>query len=170
MEDLQKFTSEKKVYYTITGKTDGFGSQYQAIMSGIAYCYYNNYEYIHTPIIKMEHLLDTEVDKINKFIGIESDNSISEKILEEQKEIILNKNYNNNDTIIERFSSDVHNSKTPSIYYTEPVINKIIDFYYSTSKPTIDIDIAIHIRRGDVDIDKHPDRYTSNKEYINIIK
>ena len=57
MEDLQKFTSEKKVYYTITGKTDGFGSQYQAIMSGIAYCYYNNYEYIHTPIIKMEHLL-----------------------------------------------------------------------------------------------------------------
>ena len=32
--------------YTITGKTDGFGAQYQAIMSGIAICKYKNYEYL----------------------------------------------------------------------------------------------------------------------------
>ena len=30
--------------YTITGKTDGFGAQYHAIMSGIAICKYKNYE------------------------------------------------------------------------------------------------------------------------------
>ena len=32
-----------KINYTITGKTDGFGAQYQAIMSGIAYCKFKNY-------------------------------------------------------------------------------------------------------------------------------
>ena len=29
--------------YTISGKKDGFGAQYLAIMSGIAYCKYKNY-------------------------------------------------------------------------------------------------------------------------------
>ena len=37
------------IYYTIVGKTDGFGAQYQAILSGIAYCKFKNYIYIHTP-------------------------------------------------------------------------------------------------------------------------
>ena len=36
--------------YTITGKTDGFGAQYHAIMSGIAICTYKKYTYLHTPI------------------------------------------------------------------------------------------------------------------------
>ena len=41
---------------TIKGKTDGFGSQYQAIMSLIAYCdFKEDYEYIHTPMYMMHH-------------------------------------------------------------------------------------------------------------------
>ena len=43
------------INYTITGKKDGFGAQYLAIMSGIAYCKYKNYNYVHTPIKNMEH-------------------------------------------------------------------------------------------------------------------
>ena len=49
-----KFNKLRTVY-TITGKTDGFGAQYLAIMSGIAICKYKNYDYLHTPIKKLEH-------------------------------------------------------------------------------------------------------------------
>ena len=41
--------------YTISGKSDGFGAQYQSIMSGIAYCNYMNYQYIHTPMKILSH-------------------------------------------------------------------------------------------------------------------
>ena len=55
---------------TIKGKCDGFGAQYQAIMSGIAYSNYMNYKYIHTPFQKIAH--DGNVEELNKFIGIPS--------------------------------------------------------------------------------------------------
>jgi hypothetical protein len=56
--------------YTIKGKEDGFGAQYQAIMSGIAYCIYKKYVYVHTPFTKIEH--DCDVEKANDFIGIKN--------------------------------------------------------------------------------------------------
>lgn len=43
--------------YTISGKNDGFGAQYLAIMSGIAFCKYKNYKYVHTNIKYLEHSL-----------------------------------------------------------------------------------------------------------------
>ena len=51
---------------TIKGKCDGFGAQYQAIMSGIAYCNYMNYTYIHTPLQKIAH--NGNPAKLNEFI------------------------------------------------------------------------------------------------------
>ena len=56
------------IYYTIKGKDDGFGAQYQAILSGISYCNYKNYIYIHTPFTQIDHAID--VSKANEFIGI----------------------------------------------------------------------------------------------------
>ena len=41
--------------YTIEGKIDGFGAQYNAIMSGIAYCEYMNYQYEHTPFRRIDY-------------------------------------------------------------------------------------------------------------------
>ena len=67
-----------------------------------------------------------------------------------------------------RFSKEVHFSKTPSIYYTDKVIKYIRDSYFSSKKPVIDkIDIAIHIRRGD--INKNSERWLNNKVYVKII-
>ena len=68
--------------YTISGKNDGFGAQYLAIMSGIAFCKYKNYKYVHTNIKYLEHSLN--VDLINKFIGIPQDTSYNDiDIIEE---------------------------------------------------------------------------------------
>ena len=139
-------------YYTVKGKTDGFGAQYQAIMSGIAYCSYKNYVYVHTPIRKLEH--NTDVKKANEFIGI-------------------NTQLNNSKSKIEKivYSPEVHWSISPSIYYTDKVLEYIRNCYYTTKKPDIGlIDIAIHIRRGDVSNKKNKERYIDNTYYKEIVK
>jgi hypothetical protein len=141
---------EPKIYYTISGKTDGFGAQYHAMMSGIALCENKKYVYIHTPFKQMEH--GVNIEKLNEFIGIKGETAPC--------------------TIKEEWSREVHDSLTPSIYYTDKVIKIIRDAYYSTPKPKISagIDIAIHIRRGDVSNRKNAERFTSNTEYAQIIR
>jgi len=145
------------IYYTIVGKTDGFGAQYQAILSGIAYCKFKNYIYIHTPFLKMEH--DVNINKLNIFIGINNNLLINNETHLLKKVKIIK----------EDFSKEVHYSKNPSIYYTPEILKIIRQYYFSTDKPKIEnIDIAIHIRRGDVSA-KDVYRYTDNSTYINII-
>lgn len=133
--------------YTISGKIDGFGAQYHAIMSGIAICEYKKYKYIHTPITTIDH--GVNVSEINNFIGLKEDKEAA--------------------NITEKYSAEVHFSPTPSIYYTDKFLRIIRSHYYSVEKPNIDIDIAIHIRRGDVNIENHPSRYTINSSYVKYI-
>ena len=136
--------------YTIAGKKDGFGSQYHAVMSGIALCESRNYTYIHTPFYTMEHGVD--VDQLNEFIGIKQD------IVNSSMQIF-----------VEEYSGEVHYSSIPSIYYTPSVLQKIRSYYYSSKKPDVgQVDIAIHIRRGDV-TEKDTIRFTPNHVYIRII-
>ena len=141
-----------KTNYTITGKNDGFGAQYQAIMSGIAYCRFKNYNYIHTPFKEIQH--NGDIKSLNNFIGIPN---------------LRSKNDINID-ITEHYSGEVHRSSNPSKYYTNDTIALLRNYYYTTSKPVIEkVDIAIHIRRGDVNMNT-PKRYTSNSYYNKIIK
>lgn len=143
-----------KINYTITGKTDGFGAQYQAIMSGIAYCKFKNYNYIHTPLLRLSRQHTYNIKSLNNFIGIP-----------------YIKCYNDiNIDIKETFSRIVNYSKNPSNYYTNDVVSTLREYYYSTLKPELEnIDIAIHIRRGDV-TNKMKQRYTNNTYYNKIIK
>ncbi len=137
------------ITYTIRGKKDGFGAQYQAILSGIAFCEYKKYRYIHTPFHSIAHT-QTE-DKLNEFIGIPYIENLDADIEED-------------------YSQLVHQSKNPSMFYTPKVLEKIRNYYYSTKKPDKSkFDIAIHIRRGDVN-KEIIERYTSNKVYQKIIK
>ena len=141
------------IYYTIKGKTDGFGAQYQAILSGIAYCNYKKYIYVHTPFSEIEH--NVNINDANQFIGLKPDitlSDISSNIIEEP------------------FSKDVHYSSSPSLYYTDKVLEYIRTSYNSSKKTHIDtIDIAIHIRRGDVTKKNNIIRYTDNSFYQKII-
>jgi hypothetical protein len=145
----------KNIFYTVRDRIDGFGSQYHAILSGIAYSDYKKYKYLYSPFLIMEHGVD--VNKLNSFIGIHNDS--------------INKPEDGDVIISEPYSNEVHWSYKPSIYYTPDVLKKIREFYYIKEKPTTDmIDIAIHIRRGDVNKNDHPNRFTDNYLYIEIIK
>ena len=141
-------------YYTIKGRNDGFGAQYHAFLSGIAYCNYVNYIYLHSPIEKMEHNVD--INKANEFIGI---NPNSQQYVGKY------------DILENQYEPKVHWDETPSKYYTDKVLEYIRNCYYSTKKPHIDlVDIAIHIRRGDVSNEKNNNRYTDNIYYKELIK
>jgi hypothetical protein len=139
-------------YYTIKGCFAGFGMQYLCILSGIVYCKYKNYVYIHTPFIFIDLCLD--VAKANNFIGIKQNFEL----------------YDNNCELIEK-KGEIEVIKTPSIYFTNDVLEYIRGCYFKAEKPVIGpIDIAIHIRRGDVSKEENSERYTDNSFYVEIIK
>jgi len=154
IEGLQNLTEG---FYTITGKTDGFGAQYLAIMSGIAHCKRHNLIYVHTPFSSIEH--DVDVDLLNNFIGVHNHFLLENGLMPTETDHVER----------QAFSESVIWCHQPSIYYTEEVLSIIRGFYYSTPKPSVDeLDIAVHIRRGDVAEDNC--RYTDNNFYVNLFQ
>jgi hypothetical protein len=155
--------STKKRIVTAMGYNDGFGAQYHAKMTAVAYAMFKNYIYRHVPMKSVAHhsglMLDdrSEIASImDKFTGLKSD-------------IDDNLEYPINDS--PRFIPEVTFARKPDIYYTKLVRNHLRGLYYSTEKPTPNIyDVAIHIRRGDVTQSplKNP-RYTPNSFYIKLI-
>ena len=144
--------SPEESYYTIVPATyDGFGAQYHALLSGIAYASSKGLIYAHSPLTQVAH--GGNVSQLNAFIGIKT-TPMAEEL----------------DTLtIEPFSDEVHFSEKPSQYYTPEVVKRIRDFYFSTEKPTIEKnDIAVHVRRGDVAATDGK-RYTSNDNYKAIL-
>ncbi|MAV56355.1 MAG: hypothetical protein CMI79_02315 [Candidatus Pelagibacter sp.] len=160
--------NKSKTLMTIYGKTDGFGSQLQAIFSLIAYCYYKGYTYVHTPMYKMhhndEHIQDFP-NYMNSFINIENNFSTVDQL----------SNFDN--SIVHKLKEGlfVHGSFHPEYFYNDHVLNLFREMYFSRTKPLLTYDnkyknIAVHIRRGDVNKTKYPSRFTTNKQYIDLLK
>jgi hypothetical protein len=158
---------------TITGKTDGFGAQYLAVMSGVAYCASKQTVYVHTAFATMEH--DTNVAAMNTFIGI------ADKLRMYPDKFHIYSHFQSEDHLLQqdvtthkvtikplKLVEDVHYSKYPSIFYSHKVRRKLQHYYYSTPKPTVQIGVVIHIRRGDVDASSGW-RFTPNETYIQAI-
>ena len=156
------------VLMTIHGKIDGFGSQLQACFSLMAYCKYKGYKYIHTPMYAMEHC-DTSIPEfhtyMNNFINIESRYTTINQITNFEKSCIH--------TVKE--GAFVHGALHPEYFYNEAFLNEIRKIYFSKDKPVLEYylpgekNIALHIRRGDVDVQKYPSRYTENQKYIDLL-
>ena len=139
--------ASRAIRYTVA-RRDGFGAQYQAMMSGIAYAHFMNYQYVHTPFRFLDH--NANVRLMNRFIGI--------PVSREKADIR------------EEGSAVVNSSDTPDQYYTDEVMAKIRGWYYATEKPTVDPEqIAIHIRRGDAARQNLTFRLTSNAFYRRLI-
>ena len=157
---------------TIKGKTDGFGSQYQAILSLIAYCdFKEDYEYIHTPMYMMHHN-DKNEERFPEIMNQFTNLNLSYKLFSYMDE------YDREQLINCKEGPIVHGSFYPEFFYHKALRdklrnlylkNKIIDLPY-LKKDNNEIHIAVHIRRGDVNQDRYPSRYISNKEYIEILK
>jgi hypothetical protein len=162
--------NKSKTLMTINGKTDGFGSQLQAIFSLIAYCNYKGYTYVHTPMYRMQHNDKNIKDfstHMNNFINIEHKFTTIDKLCNYDKTIVHEK----------KEGPFVHGSFYPEYFYNSYVLNLFREMYFSKEKPELYynnecINIALHIRRGDVNMKtpKHISRYTSNNCYIELLK
>ena len=136
---------------TIIRNGEGFGSLYQCMMAGVAYCRYHNKKFIFTPARAVGHNVNPRY--FNKFIGFKGDIKTCKKVK------------------IMEFPREVHASDKPSIYYTDAVKKELREMYYSTPKPEkCKYDIAIHIRRGDVVQKKQIARFVTTSNYIDIIR
>jgi hypothetical protein len=152
---------------TIHGKTDGFGSQLQAIFSMIAYCYYKGYTYIHTPMYTMQHndeLIQDFPSYMNRFINVESKFSSIDQLSSYDQTIVHKQKEGN----------FVHGSYHPEYFYNDHVLNVFREMYFSTEKPELLYDdnyknVAVHIRRGDVNVKKYPSRFITNAKYIDLL-
>ena len=105
---------------TVAGKTDGFGCQYNAMLSGLAFCENNpEYNYIHTPFYSVSHAWGwtkeepkeswkKRTDELNEFIGIPDGRGAC-------KIDVKNK----------RGCKHVFNDRRPSNWYNEKTLKKI---------------------------------------------
>lgn len=145
---------QKPPQFCTISRADGFGAQFHSIMAVIAYCDQYGYTYAHQPLSKIDHSVDHKL--MNDFIGM--------------KGVLLLKDAPEHAEIEHiRCPDEVHDSKTPHKFYTPQVINKIRAYYQTGNHPeTEPIDVAIHIRRGDVRKDNKL-RYTDNAIYKKII-
>tara|TARA_Y100000389_G_C17312594_1_gene438766 strand:- start:158 stop:925 length:768 start_codon:yes stop_codon:yes gene_type:complete len=150
---------------TVTGKTDGFGSQIQAQYSAIAYCIYKNYQFVYTPMYKMQH--DCDCNVMDKFANVSHIFTNINKLTPFQKTQVIEV----------KEGPIVHGSSHPEFFYTHKVRQIFRECYYSTPKPELDfykpeskINVAVHIRRGDVTDKRNPSRFTSNSDVIILLK
>lgn len=160
--------NKSKTLMTIYGKTDGFGSQLQAIFSLIAYCYYKDYTYVHTPMYKMHHNDEQIPDfpnYMNSFINVEHTFSTVNQL----------SNYDNSIIHKQKEGPFVHGSLHPEYFYNDHVLDLFREMYFSRTKPLLTYDnkyknVAVHIRRGDVNRTKYPSRFITNKQYIDLLR
>lgn len=143
-------------HLTIRGRSDGFGCQYNAILSGVAFC--NNrtkYKYVHTPMATVSHGWESpeKTNELNHFIGIPSG--------VENRRVHVGLNY-----VTKVF-------KNPTCFYNTPTLDLIRSYYYSTPKPDLNPEeIVVHIRRGDVGRHRKGDRrrrFITNSWYNRVI-
>jgi hypothetical protein len=150
------------MYFTSEERVDGFGSQFQTLLHMIYYAAANNAGYIHIPIKTIEHNYTNDplyVKEMEEFMCVwlfkqinEIDTSISPIRHISNEEC---RNY---------FQQDVDKAMCHSSLnaYKSSFWQNINANHYNNNK----FNIAIHIRRGDVQPDYNGGRYTSNEFYL----
>ncbi len=165
--------------YNIKINPDGMGAQYQRVVGIICISLYYNFQYVHTPIIKMDHIEDMKyLNNIDNFFQISNnypnvDSIVYDNIFEESNPTIddLNKYNINNKNILVKIYLPYNICDNNTIVYETGMqrlrnilIDKNLPFYKNNYKK-----IAIHIRRGDVKATVNENRYVPLDEIIKII-
>lgn len=133
--------------YITTKRTDGFGSQFQNIISAIIYSDLNNLTYIHRPIEQIEHNYDNDPDfikRINDFMNIDKKYPRYDDFFKQNPDL-LNKQLN----LInyKKFFDKDFNS-----FYNSNSLKNIKLNYFSNKEPKSSffndiLSITVHLRR-----------------------
>ena len=149
------------MYFTSEERVDGFGSQFQTLLHMIYYAAANNVEYIHIPIKTIDHNYSNDplyVRSMEEFMCIGLFKRIDELDPSSPIRHISNEECRN------YFQQDVDKAMCHSSLnaYKSTFLSNINTNHYNNGK----FNIALHIRRGDVQPDYNGGRYTSNEFYL----
>ena len=136
---------------TVSTYNRSFGEAYRNILAAIAFSTNNNHIFLPTPFnTTVAHGQDGT--SLTKFIGFEG---------------------YSRPTQVDIYTSSIRNplcTNNPESLWTPEALRVMREFYYKEKKcAKCPYDIAIHIRRGDVNPVDWPSRFTSNAAYREII-
>jgi len=172
------------LYLTYQPREDGMGGQFQRVIGIMALAKKYNLTYVHTPIKEMEHLPSPHyLEQIENYFQIKDNyppsNSIqydeeydmeiaSEIVITNAKELVARTGKN---VLIKIFLPQRILDRDPDCY--QLVLPKIREMkqkwllpYFLPNKTNI----AIHIRRGDVNSNDHPTRFTPIEYYYRLVE
>jgi len=136
----------------IRTRRDGFGAQYLAQMGALAWAIKNHRHFYFEPFSYLDH--DEDPIAMASFTGLKS---WGEPVPFRQLAHV-------------RFIPEVLGAPRPSLFFCGKTRSILRQMYWSTPKPAqCRHDIAIHIRRGDVDT-KMKTRWLSDDIYLGLIK
>jgi len=165
----------QRCYITCTGKTDGIGAQVQAVFSTILFAQEFSMTYAHTPF--GEIWSDHSSREWDDFFNLGKDELSVNDIDVESLTVVhishplLIKFRDNTLYVVEHCHSFVDSGNNARLYST--VSDKFVKKYQSSPKDKYEsyyengkLNIAIHVRRGDVSREGvHGERYTENSYY-----
>jgi hypothetical protein len=136
----------------IRTRCDGFGAQYMAQMSALAWAVHNNRYFYFEPFAVLDHGEDAET--MSQFTGLRSwGRRVRYKRLAHV-----------------RFVPEILESAEPSRYFNSNVLSILREMYRSSPKPApCSHQIAIHIRRGDVG-EHLSSRWLSSDVYLSLVQ
>jgi len=136
----------------IRTRRDGFGAQYLAQMGALAWAVKNNRFYYFNGFSYLDHGEDPVT--MSQFTGL----THWGKRLPPSKLAKV------------RFVTEILNAEKPSRFFNQKVLAILRKMYYSTPKPSASShQIAIHIRRGDVN-KQFCSRWLSDRIYVDLIE
>jgi hypothetical protein len=175
--------SHEECYITCSGKKDGAGAQVLAVMSTMLFAEVNHLKYIHTPFVKLQHNYENDIEWERKWenffnLGM-GELKIGERVLKINHEIYLDE-----DPLIIRKQANTlylvrHCHEFIDLFPNQysRIKDRLVDKYYGSSKSSCDlnydlekVNIAVHIRRGDVNgNNQFWDKFTENRYISNVL-
>lgn len=131
-------------YVTHLSLPDGFGSQFQHIISVLLICYNNGWTFVYNPLTKMEHNYDNDphfLSKMENLMNIKpyfihrTDPQFENQVITEcdpTAKYVIDRN-------IDTYTSDIHMNKIREMFWS----NKDKQGVFNNNK----INVAVHIRR-----------------------
>ena len=173
----EKKHNVKNCYITCAGRNDGLGAQIQSILSVILVAKQYNLVYVHTPIQSLDHVLGEEEFFENFFNLGKNEISIDEindldlniKTIKHPSEIQIKSN-----TLYITQGLHQYADKFPNSYLN--IMSSIRKKFFDVNRDKLisvstsnKLSVALHVRRGDVNIDINSARYTGNLYYKEIL-
>jgi hypothetical protein len=171
------------LHLTYQPKEDGLGGQYQRVVGIMALAKKYGITYVHTPIKTMEHLPNpVYLERIENYFQIFNHYANSNDI---QYDVVITMERADESKILQLREKCIDSGKKMllQIFLPQSILDKNPEWYNLITPEIREIkqrlllphffpdktNIAIHVRRGDVNSNDHPIRFTPIEYYYKIV-